>query len=46
MEQLLAWMREGRIRPHLHAVYPIEETARALRELADRKVQGKVIIRP
>lgn len=46
MEQLLAWMREGRIRPHLHAVYPIEETAKALRELADRKVQGKVIIRP
>ncbi|MBC2861369.1 NADPH:quinone oxidoreductase family protein [Stappia sp. 28M-7] len=46
MEQLLAWMREGRIRPHLHAVYPIEETARALRELADRKVLGKVIIRP
>lgn len=46
MEQLLAWMREGRIRPHLHAVYPIEETSRALRELADRKVQGKVIIRP
>ena len=46
MEQLLAWVREGRIRPHLHAVYPIEETARALRELADRKVQGKVIIRP
>lgn len=46
MEQLLAWMREGRISPHLHAVYPIEETARALRELADRKVQGKVIIRP
>ena len=46
MEQLLAWMREGRISPHLHAVYPIEETARALRELADRKVQGKVVIRP
>lgn len=46
MEQLLAWVREGRIVPHLHAAYPIEETARALRELADRKAQGKVIIRP
>jgi NADPH2:quinone reductase len=46
MAQLLAWVAEGRIVPHVHAVYPIEETARALRELSDRKAKGKVIIRP
>jgi NADPH:quinone reductase len=46
MAQLLAWVAEGRIVPHVHALYPIAETARALRELSDRRAKGKVIIRP
>jgi NADPH2:quinone reductase len=46
MAQLLAWVEEGRIVPHVHALYPMAETARALRELADRKAMGKVIVRP
>lgn len=46
MAQLLAWVAEGRIVPHVHAVYPIEETAQALRELVERRAQGKVVIRP
>jgi NADPH2:quinone reductase len=46
MAQLLAWIGEGRIRPHIHGVFPLAETVSALRQLADRKVQGKVIIRP
>ncbi|MCA1300283.1 NADPH:quinone oxidoreductase family protein [Stappia indica] len=45
MEQLLGWVLDGQITPHVHGVFPLEETPRALRELADRKAQGKVIIR-
>ncbi|MGX1307889.1 NADPH2:quinone reductase [Amorphus suaedae] len=44
--QLLAWVAEGRLKPHLDAVYPLEETAVALQRLADRDVKGKVVIRP
>lgn len=42
--QLLAWVAEGRLKPHIHAVYPLERTAEALGELADRKALGKVIM--
>lgn len=45
MEQLLGWVLDGQITLHVHGVFPLEETPQALRELADRKAQGKVIIR-
>ncbi len=44
--QLLAWAAEGRLKPHIHAVYPLEQTATALEELAQRRAQGKVIVKP
>jgi NADPH:quinone reductase len=34
----------GRVRPHVGAVYPFEETARALRHVADGRAVGKVVI--
>lgn len=43
--QLLTWAREGVINPHIHAVFPLEETKSALALLANRKAQGKVLIR-
>ncbi|MCV0427116.1 MAG: NADPH:quinone oxidoreductase family protein [Roseibium sp.] len=46
MAQLLEWVQEGRLKPHIHAVYPLEDIASALEEIAARKVQGKVIITP
>ncbi len=46
MAQLLAWVQEGRLKPHIHAVYPMSEIAPALDEIAARKVRGKVIVRP
>lgn len=36
----------GRIRPHIHAVYPLERAAEAMCELRDRRVIGKVIVAP
>lgn len=45
-EQLLAWVAEGRLSPHVHAVYPLAEAAKALKAIAARQVMGKVILRP
>lgn len=45
MRELLNWVREGRLKPHIHAVYPLEEISAALEEIAGRRVQGKVIVR-
>jgi NADPH:quinone reductase len=44
--ELLRWCAEGKLSAHIHAVYRLEETAEAIKALADRKVMGKVIIRP
>jgi NADPH:quinone reductase len=34
----------GRVRPHVGAVYPLEETAQALKHVADGRAIGKVLI--
>jgi len=34
----------GRAAPHIGAVYPLAETARALRQVADGDAVGKVLI--
>lgn len=44
MMQLMQWLTDGTLKPHIHGVYPLERTGAALRELMDRKVQGKVVI--
>ncbi|WP_321343887.1 NADPH:quinone oxidoreductase family protein [Breoghania sp.] len=46
VEQLLDWVANGELKPHIHAVYPLEETPKALEELAERRALGKVIIEP
>jgi len=45
-EQLLKWVAEGKLSSHVHAVYPLEQAADALKALAERKVMGKVLLRP
>ncbi len=42
--QLVQWQAEGKINPHIHATYPLEDAATALEEIMDRKVKGKVIL--
>jgi NADPH2:quinone reductase len=46
MAQLVAWAAEGKISAHIHAAYPLAETAQAMQAIADRKVMGKVVLRP
>lgn len=42
--ELFAWHVEGRLRPHVGATLPLEETARAIDLLASRRSVGKVVI--
>ena len=43
--QLLAWEAQGKLRTHVHAVYPLAEAAEALKAIARREVKGKVILK-
>ncbi|MEW5862148.1 MAG: NADPH:quinone oxidoreductase family protein [Pseudomonadota bacterium] len=42
--QLGAWYREGRLRPHVSQILPLEKAAEALRLMAERRVKGKVVL--
>jgi len=42
MTQLLAGCAEGKLSSHVHAVYPLAQSAAALKDIAARKVMGKV----
>jgi NADPH:quinone reductase len=44
--QIMQWCAQGKLSAHVHAVFPLEQTAQALHALADRKAMGKVILRP
>jgi NADPH2:quinone reductase len=46
MAEMLGWIREGKLRPHISRTYRLEETAQALNDMAARKVTGKVLIVP
>ena len=46
MRQLMGWLQEGKIKPHISGRYKLEETAQALNDMAARKVTGKVVILP
>jgi NADPH:quinone reductase len=43
--ELVRWCAAGRLSAHVHAAYPLEKTAEALKLLAERKAMGKVILR-
>jgi len=44
VEELFSWFEQGRLAPLVSATYPLEEAGRALREMADRRVRGKVAV--
>ena len=43
--QLARWYRDGRLKPHVSASYPLAQAAEAMNLLASRKAKGKVVIR-
>ena len=46
MADIVRWCGEGKLSGHVHAVYPLEQTAAALNAIAERKVMGKIVLRP
>src|SRR5271170_6539953 len=46
MTDIVRWCAEGKLSGHVHAVYPLAEIASALKAIADRKVMGKIVLRP
>jgi NADPH2:quinone reductase len=43
---LVRWCAEGKLSAHVHAAYPLADAARALKDIAGRKVMGKVVLKP
>ncbi len=41
---LMKWYEEGKLKPHIHRIYDLEDTAIALEELMNRKVRGKLVV--
>ena len=46
MADILRWTAEGKLSGHVHATYPLADAATALKAIADRKVMGKIVLRP
>jgi len=44
MRRLMEAVVAGRLRPHVHATFPLEETPAAIGEIAARRVRGKVVV--
>ena len=45
VDQLLAWLADGSLKPHVDSVFPLAEGAKALEKIAARQVMGKVLLR-
>ena len=43
---LVRWCAEGKLSAHVHAAYPLANAAQALKDIAGRKVMGKVVLKP
>ena len=46
MADIVTWCAEGKLSAHVHAIYPLNEIAAALKAISDRKVMGKIVLRP
>lgn len=44
-QQLARWYREGKLKPHVSATFPLEKAADAMNLLASRKAKGKVVVK-
>jgi NADPH2:quinone reductase len=45
MADLVNWAAQGKLSAHVHAVYPLADAARAIEDIAARKVMGKAILK-
>ena len=43
-EELMQFFAQGKVKPHIHATYPLERAAQALNEVMNKRVSGKVVL--
>lgn len=43
-EELLTWLADGSLKPHVSATYPLADAPRALQDLRARRTTGKVVL--
>jgi NADPH2:quinone reductase len=46
MADLVRWCADGKLSAHVHASYPLDQAAQALKDIAGRKAMGKVVLKP
>jgi NADPH2:quinone reductase len=46
LADIAQWCADGKLSVHVHAAYPLAEVATAMKVIADRKVMGKIVLRP
>jgi len=46
MVQILDWLADRKLRPHIHRTYPLEEIGAAINQLGNRAVRGKILVAP
>jgi NADPH:quinone reductase len=44
-ETVMAWVGEGKLRPHIDRVLPLEHAAEAMSAIANRRTQGRIVLR-
>jgi NADPH:quinone reductase len=44
--QMVGWIGEGKLKPYVSKRYTLADTAQALKDMASRKVTGKIVIEP
>lgn len=44
--ELMGWLAEGKLEPHIGATYPLDEAAAAITDLEQRRAKGKVVVTP
>lgn len=43
-EELMQFFVQDKVKPHIHATYPLEQAAQALNEVMNKRVSGKVVL--
>ncbi|QOZ44261.1 NADPH:quinone oxidoreductase family protein [Bradyrhizobium sp. CCBAU 53340] len=44
-DTLMQWLADGQIRPHIDRLLPLEEAGEAMRAVANRTVQGRIVLK-
>ena len=43
-ETVMAWVGEGKLKPHIDRVLPLERAAEAMSAVANRNAQGRIVL--